>query len=315
LDAISHALGLEIDEGTFVPVVERGTAIPTIRSVSIALDTSREVQVVEENIHRPRESVSFGRLDLSQFGFAPAERTRLEITFALDVGQNLEVTLESGWRGDRLATTPMAPTGRLTKREIEEARRGLRFREDPESLRTQRLRWLSKLQELRGRVRELYEVWAPALIETERARIETNLVNARRADAAGIDVIREAHRWLTVSLATLETTAFMALPLEERIRIGFPDEFIEDFASSTTEPPEALRALALNPEWTARYGVRYRLVMNPSTPLDVAMRFVDGLWDEDLAEVACSEALAEMLRSHARTILRMRLPPGPSLSS
>jgi molecular chaperone DnaK len=260
LDVTSHALGCDVDEGTFVPVVERGSGIPTKSSVSIALDPSRKIQVVEEETNPTKSRVPFGQIDLRQLGLAPARRTRLQIVFSLDMSQNLEVTLQCGWKRDTLVTTLMAPAGRLTKREI------------------------------------------------EKSRIETNLTNAQRAEDAEIDVIREAYRWLSVSLATLESIAFMVLPLEERMRLSIPDEFVRDFAASTAEHPEALRAVALNPEWTARYDVRYCLVMNPATPLDITMRFVDELRGEDLTEVARTEWLPEALRSHARTILKMRLP-------
>lgn len=311
LDGISHSLSCEINDGVRIPVLEKDAPLPTKKIVVLSLDFAQGLRLLEGD--RRDDSVSLGHLDPSHDAWSTSRQLDVEITFEVDIEDNLLVTAQEAGSRDNSANVLTCSTC-LTKHDIERSRRNLRFQEDPETVRTQRLRSLSRLRDLHGKVRDLYEALAPALPQRERARIEASLADTHRAEECGIDEIREAHRWLSVSFEILEATALSALPMEERVRLAFPGGSVEDFASSRSESPEALRAVALNPEWAARYGVRYGLVTNPATPIDIAMRFVDGLWDEDLKEVSRSETLPEMLRSHAKTILRMRLPPGPSLS-
>jgi hypothetical protein len=272
------------------------------------MDPTRGVHVLQGEGHQASENVSLGRVPLDGL-----EGTSVEVTFEIDANGILQVTARDPASGRSTSAVVRAPSG-LTQEDLERARRTFRVQEDPESLRARRGRWLSKLRELHYRVREMYEALSPKLPEGERRQIELNLIEAHRAEEFGIDEIREAIHRLTVSLETLKTASFMALPLEERLRLAMPEGAVEDFAALRSESPEALRAVAMNAEWSALYGVRYQLVMNPRTPLDVSMRFVDRLQKEDLERMVNAVELPETLRQHAKTILRMSLPPGSTPS-
>jgi hypothetical protein len=68
-------------------------------------------------------------------------------------------------------------------------------------------------------------------------------------------------------------------------------------------PADVLRALIAS-RWLARDPVRRALVMNPHTPVDLALRVVATLSAPDLRAVASDGHLADALRAQARVLLR-----------
>jgi hypothetical protein len=77
-------------------------------------------------------------------------------------------------------------------------------------------------------------------------------------------------------------------------------------ALAATRPavPEALAAVADHRRWSARHMVRRALVLNPHTPVHVAMRLATTLGTADWREIAGDPHLAEPLRTHVADLLR-----------
>lgn len=77
-------------------------------------------------------------------------------------------------------------------------------------------------------------------------------------------------------------------------------------ALAATRPavPEALAAVADHRRWSTRHMVRRALVLNPHTPVHVAMRLATTLGAADWREIASDTHLAESLRTHVTDLLR-----------
>jgi len=74
-------------------------------------------------------------------------------------------------------------------------------------------------------------------------------------------------------------------------------------ASARPGAPPALSRVAEHIRWTARYRVRRALVLNPATPLHLAVRLATTLRPGDLREIAADAALPAPLRTHTAQIL------------
>ena len=65
----------------------------------------------------------------------------------------------------------------------------------------------------------------------------------------------------------------------------------------------ALALIAVHARWSTRYPVRRALVLNPATPLHLAVRILTTLRPADLKELAADPLVAPTLRTHAAQIL------------
>lgn len=77
-------------------------------------------------------------------------------------------------------------------------------------------------------------------------------------------------------------------------------------AAARPAVPEALVRVAGHARWSARSGVRRALVLNPHTPVHVAMRIAVTLTMRDWSDVAAAGELAPALREHARGLIATR---------
>ena len=196
----------------------------------------------------------------------------------------VEVTFEVDINGTLGVTSLSTETGRtsnmtvvspsaLQESDLEQMRAKLRLEGDEQSREIRQQRWRVKLRELSDYVRENARELSQQLPDWERGQIESNLHAANKAYDGSIEEMRAAAGRLHVSVGGL-----MSLPLEDRLR-----QMIS------------------------------KLVMNPATRLDVSMRFVDGLHKEDLEKVVNSKDIPDTLKQHAKTILKMSLPPPQSI--
>jgi hypothetical protein len=67
-------------------------------------------------------------------------------------------------------------------------------------------------------------------------------------------------------------------------------------ASGTKTPAEALRALATDPTWGVRRSVRMALLLNPRTPVPVALHLIRGSSRHDLARLAADDGAPRIVR-------------------
>ena len=125
LDVTPHTLGIETKDGTFTPLVERNSNIPTKKSriFTTVVDNQPEVEihVLQGEGRRAEENTSLARFRLGRLSPAPAREPEIEVTFEMDVNGILEVTALDQATGRQQNVTVRASSG-LTRSEVETAR-------------------------------------------------------------------------------------------------------------------------------------------------------------------------------------------------
>jgi hypothetical protein len=84
------------------------------------------------------------------------------------------------------------------------------------------------------------------------------------------------------------------------------DEEIIGLAKNRNAPDELLRIVGERREWTKNYQVRLALVSNPKTPLVYALRFLSGLGEREIRQLAKSKNVSEVVAGQARRLLLQR---------
>jgi hypothetical protein len=83
------------------------------------------------------------------------------------------------------------------------------------------------------------------------------------------------------------------------------DADAEEIAQMWDVQPDVLRELAKNRQWMKQGELSVRLLMNPRTPEDVAMKLLGRLTTDDLARVGRDPRLPPNIRAHAES-MRLR---------
>jgi hypothetical protein len=151
--------------------------------------------------------------------------------------------------------------------------------------------------------RDLAEVAAtPRLPAAVRARAESQLR----------DGLRDMRLGDRVTLARLATPALLPTLLadaDERVAEAAllnPRLREEDLVTAVRREdvsPALLRAAVVSPRWAVNYAVRLALVLQPRTPLGVALAQVSSLVPRDLRRVALDATVRPLLQAAARAVL------------
>ena len=81
---------------------------------------------------------------------------------------------------------------------------------------------------------------------------------------------------------------------------------VASIAQMRTVNEEVLRIIAQSREWMKKYPVTKALVLNPRTPLPVAMTHFKRLLESDLKLLMKDRNVAELLRREARRLVEMK---------
>jgi hypothetical protein len=81
------------------------------------------------------------------------------------------------------------------------------------------------------------------------------------------------------------------------------DQEVVTAAGSKSANEEVLRIICQNREWTRSYSLKLALVMNPKTPVGVAMRFMALLNQSDLKNIAKSKNLPSAIANQAKAMM------------
>jgi hypothetical protein len=84
-----------------------------------------------------------------------------------------------------------------------------------------------------------------------------------------------------------------------------PDEVLV-LAKNRSASEELLRTIADHREWVRHYQVRLALVVNPKTPLPLALRLLGGLNDRDVRLLAKSRNVSTVLQAQAKRAILQR---------
>jgi molecular chaperone DnaK len=203
LDVTPHTLGIETKDGTFTPLIERNSNIPTKKSRIFTTVTDNqtkvEVHVLQGEGTTAHENTSLGKFMLTDVAPAPKGVPQIEVTFEIDVNGIVQVTALDQATGRQQNITVRAASG-LTQSEVEKARTEADKQAKREEGMRQREKVTAQLQGLIQSTRKTYELLQSKLTDQERSQATAALSRAEQTREGSIEDLQAA-------LATLETTA------------------------------------------------------------------------------------------------------------
>ena len=203
LDVTPHTLGIETKDGTFTPLIERNSNIPTKKSRIFTTVTDNqtkvEVHVLQGEGNMANENTSLGKFMLTDVAPAPKGVPQVEVTFEIDVNGIVQVTALDQATGRQQNITVRAASG-LTQSEVDKARTEADKQSKREEGMRQRDKVTAQLQGLIQSTRKTYELLHAKLTEQERSQATAALSRAEQTREGSLEDLEAA-------LATLETTA------------------------------------------------------------------------------------------------------------
>jgi hypothetical protein len=140
-----------------------------------------------------------------------------------------------------------------------------------------------------------------------------------RAEAILQDQLPDMRLGEKVTLAKIATTPVLVRLLAETeprvvrsclINPRLREEDLVTAVRQETAPPGLLEAAAASPRWGERYAVRLALVLQPRTPLGVALAQLTSLFDRDLERVGSSAGLRPLVQAAALHLAETGRSPG-----
>ncbi len=203
LDVTPHTLGIETKDGTFTPLIERNSNIPTKKSRIFTTVTDNqtkvEVHVLQGEGTMAHENTSLGKFMLTDVAPAPKGVPQIEVTFEIDVNGIVQVTALDQATGRQQNITVRAASG-LTQSEVEKARTEADKQAKREEGMRQREKVTAQLQGLIQSTRKTYELLQAKLTDQERTQATAALSRAEQTREGSLEDLQAA-------LSTLETTA------------------------------------------------------------------------------------------------------------
>ena len=203
LDVTPHTLGIETKDGTFTPLIERNSSIPTKKSriftTVIDNQTKVEVHVLQGDNDMAAYNTSLGRFQLTDVAPAPKGVPQIEVAFEIDVNGIVKVSALDQATGREQNITVRAASG-LTETEVHRLRQETEALELAERSDKEKDRVAIQLQGLIGSTQKTYDLLSSKLTENERDQASEALGDARKAKEGTLEELRAA-------LARLETTA------------------------------------------------------------------------------------------------------------
>jgi molecular chaperone DnaK len=199
LDVTPHTLGIETKDGTFTPLIERNSTIPTRKSrifTTVADNQTKvEVHVLQGESDMAAYNKSLAKFELTNIPPAPKGVPQIEVSFEIDVNGIMSVAAQDQATG-RSQSIVIHPSGGLSQSELSRLVNETRLREQTEKSRKEQdavIRQLEGLvtntmrsvQALEGKLTsDEQERILEAMEKAKKARIEPNLeeLKARLAE-------------------------------------------------------------------------------------------------------------------------------------
>ncbi|HSF15594.1 MAG TPA: molecular chaperone DnaK [Vicinamibacteria bacterium] len=203
LDVTPHTLGIETKDGTFTPLIERNSNIPTKKGRTFTTVTDNqtkvEVHVLQGEGSLAHENTSLGRFMLTDVAPAPRGVPQIEVTFEIDVNGIVQVTALDQATGRQQNITVKAGSG-LTQSQVEKARTEAERQARLEETLREREKVSGQLQGLIHSTRKTYQLLQTKLTAEERQQATQALDRAEQTREGSLEDLQSA-------LASLETTA------------------------------------------------------------------------------------------------------------
>jgi len=186
LDVTPHTLGIETKDGTFTPLIERNSTIPTRKSrvfTTVADNQTKvEVHVLQGESDMAAYNKSLAKFELSNIPQAPKGVPQLEVTFEIDVNGIVSVSAQDQATG-RSQSMVIHPSGGLSQSELGKLVNETRVRDQSERTRKEQEAVVRQLDGLVTNTMRSVQALEGKLTSDEQDRILAAMERAKKARA------------------------------------------------------------------------------------------------------------------------------------
>jgi molecular chaperone DnaK len=188
LDVTPHTLGIETKDGTFTPLIERNSTIPTRKSrvfTTVADNQTRvEVHVLQGESDMAAYNKSLAKFELTNIPPAPKGVPQVEVSFEIDVNGIVSVSAQDQATG-RSQSMVIHPSGGLSQSEVNRLVGETRQREQQERAKKDQEAVIRQLEGLVANTMRSVQALEGKLTSDEQQRILEAMERAKRAKSDG----------------------------------------------------------------------------------------------------------------------------------
>jgi len=190
LDVTPHTLGIETKDGTFTPLIERNSTIPTRKSrifTTVADNQTKvEVHILQGESDMAAYNKSLAKFELTNIPPAPKGVPQIEVTFEIDVNGIVAVSAQDQATG-RSQSIVIHPSGGLSQSELNRLVSETRMREQADKQQKEQEAVARQLDGLVANTMRSVQALEGKLTGEEQSRILEAMEKAKRA-RAGTDL-------------------------------------------------------------------------------------------------------------------------------
>jgi molecular chaperone DnaK len=188
LDVTPHTLGIETKDGTFTPLIERNSTIPTRKSrvfTTVADNQTRvEVHVLQGESDMAAYNKSLAKFELTNIPPAPRGVPQIEVTFEIDVNGIVSVGAQDQATG-RSQSMTIHPSGGLSHQEVDRLAAETRARDAEDRVRKDQEAVVRQLDGLVANTMRSVQALEGKLTPDEQERILEAIDKAKKARSSG----------------------------------------------------------------------------------------------------------------------------------
>ena len=188
LDVTPHTLGIETKDGTFTPLIERNSTIPTRKSrvfTTVADNQTRvEVHVLQGESDMAAYNKSLAKFELTNIPPAPKGVPQVEVTFEIDVNGIVSVAAQDQATG-RSQSMVIHPSGGLSQSEVNRLAGATRAQEQADRTKKDQETVVHQLEGLVKNTMRSVQALEGKLTPDEQERILAAMERAKKAQTDG----------------------------------------------------------------------------------------------------------------------------------
>ena len=194
LDVTPHTLGIETKDGTFTPLIERNSTIPTRKGrvfTTVADNQTKvEVHVLQGESDMAAYNKSLAKFELTNIPPAPKGVPQIEVTFEIDVNGIVSVSAQDQATG-RSQSVVIHPSGGLSQNELSRLVSETRSRDQAERGQKEQEAVVRQLDGLVANTMRSVQALEGKLTAEEQERIIAAMERAKKArQDGGIDELK-----------------------------------------------------------------------------------------------------------------------------
>jgi molecular chaperone DnaK len=188
LDVTPHTLGIETKDGTFTPLIERNSTIPTRKSrvfTTVADNQTKvEVHVLQGESDMAAYNKSLAKFELTNIPPAPKGVPQIEVAFEIDVNGIVSVSAADQATG-RSQSMVIHPSGGLSQSELNRLVSETRVQEQSERTRREQESLSRQLEGLIANTMRSIQALEGKLTADEQKRILAAIESAKKVQGQG----------------------------------------------------------------------------------------------------------------------------------